>query len=222
MATAEHDNAPPAFRLQAKLRAFKTPASVIPEPEMLGIDLEMSGYQAWRRGCANRRPNGSIVQTKGNCHLNLVGKAGASHQITNRAPLCPCHNIMKGNRRRHLENYRRAIRQNGEMMVSDVSELIDAKAVYQCGNAKPRASVFLTAKLLAFLRRLQRSPVADEGVKRRPPDGDVALAKTKWRKSRKLRPPAVTPARSPVPPPPAVVPACPGMQYQFITATKYQ
>ncbi len=125
MATAEHDNAPPAFRLQAKLRAFKTPASVIPEPEMLGIVLEMSGYQAWRRGCANRRPNGSIVQTKGNCHLdhlNLVGKAGASHQITNGAPLCPCHNLMKRDRQLHLEDYRRAIRQNGEMMVSDVSE----------------------------------------------------------------------------------------------------
>ena len=92
---------------------------------MLGIVLEMSGYQVWRRGCANRRPDGNVVQTKRNFHLghlNLVGKAGASHQITNRAPLCPCHNIMKGNRHRHLEDYRRAIRQNGEMMVSDVSE----------------------------------------------------------------------------------------------------
>ena len=150
MATAEHDDAPPAFRLQAKLRAFKTPTSIIPEPEMLEILLEMSVYQTWRCGCANRRPDGSIVQTKGNCHLdhvNLVGKAGASHQTTNRAPLCPCHNIMKRDRQLHLDDYRKTIRRNGEMMVSDVSEFIDAKAVCLCGNAKPRASEFLTFEL---------------------------------------------------------------------------
>ena len=45
---------------------------------------------------------------------------------------------MKSNRRLHRDDYRRrAIRQNGEMMVSDVSEFIDAEAVCQCGNAKP-------------------------------------------------------------------------------------
>ena len=61
-----------------------------------------------------------MVQTKGNCHLNhvnLVGKAGARHRITNRPPLCPCHNIMKGNWRLHRHDYCKAIRQNGEMMV---------------------------------------------------------------------------------------------------------
>ena len=113
MATAEHDDAPPSFRLQAKLRAFKTPASIIPEPEMLEILVEMSGYQTWHCGCANRRPDGGIVQTKGNCHLdhmNFVDKAGASHQTIDRAPLCPCHNIMEGNRHLHLEDYRQAIR----------------------------------------------------------------------------------------------------------------
>ena len=66
MATPEHDNAPPIFTLQAKLRTFETPASIIPEPEMLEILLEMSGYQAWRCGFANRRPDGSIVKTKRN------------------------------------------------------------------------------------------------------------------------------------------------------------
>ena len=32
---------------------------------------------------------------------------------------------MKGNRRPHLDDYRKVIRRNGEMMVNDVSELID-------------------------------------------------------------------------------------------------
>ena len=73
MATAEHDYAPPSFRLQAKLRAFNSPVSVIHESEMLEIILEMSGYQACRCGFAN----GGMVQAQGNCHLNLVGKAGA-------------------------------------------------------------------------------------------------------------------------------------------------
>ena len=113
---------------------------------MLEIPLEMSGYRAWRCVCTNRRPKGSIVQTKGNCHLDLVSKVGASHQTTNRAPLCPCHNIMKRDRQLHLDDYRKTIRRNGEKMIGDVSELIDAEAVYQCGSAKPRASGFLTVE----------------------------------------------------------------------------
>ena len=41
--------------------------SIIPEPEILEILLEMSGYQAWRCGFANRRPRRlSIVKTKRN------------------------------------------------------------------------------------------------------------------------------------------------------------
>ena len=44
-------DAPPAFKLPAQPRTFKTPASIIPETEM----LEISGYQTWHCGCANRR-----------------------------------------------------------------------------------------------------------------------------------------------------------------------
>ena len=126
--TPSHDDAPPAFKVPAQPRRFKTPASIIPESEMLEILLEMSGYQAWCCGFANRRPDGSVVQTKRNFHLdhlNPVSKAGTSHQITNRAPLCPYHNIMKSNHRLHLAEYREEIAKNGELMVDDVAELID-------------------------------------------------------------------------------------------------
>ena len=126
--TPDHDDAPPALHLQAKPRTFKTPASIIPEREMLELLLELSGYQAWCCGFANRRPDGSIVKTTRNFHLdhlNPVSKAGASHQIVNRAPLCPYHNIMKSNHRLHLAEYREEIAKNGEMMVDDATELID-------------------------------------------------------------------------------------------------
>ena len=70
MATAEHDDVPLAFRLPAKPRAFKTPASIIREPEILEILLKMSGYRACRYGFAKRRPEGLFVQTKRNFHLD--------------------------------------------------------------------------------------------------------------------------------------------------------
>ena len=54
-----------------------------------------------------------------------MSKAGTSHQIVNRAPLCPYHNIMKSNHRLHLAEYREEIAKNGEMMVDDATELID-------------------------------------------------------------------------------------------------
>ncbi len=126
--TPEAEQTPPTFRLPDKPRTFKTPASVIPEREMLEILLGMSGYQAWCCGFANRKPDGSIVETTRNFHLDHmdpVSKPGFSHQITNRAPLCPHHNIMKSNRRLHLAEYREQIAKNGEMMVNDVSDLMD-------------------------------------------------------------------------------------------------
>ena len=55
MTTPEHDDAPPAFKLPAHPHTFKTPASIIPEIEMLELLLEISGYQTWHCGCANRR-----------------------------------------------------------------------------------------------------------------------------------------------------------------------
>ena len=54
MATPEHDDAPPAFKLPAQPHTFKTPASIISETEMLELLPEMSGYQTWHCGCANR------------------------------------------------------------------------------------------------------------------------------------------------------------------------
>ena len=57
--------------------------------------------------------------------MNLVGKAGASHQIVNRALLRPYHNMMKSSHQLHPAAYREEIAKNGEMMVDDVSELID-------------------------------------------------------------------------------------------------
>lgn|GEM_PF-4071020 len=56
--------------------------------------LKLSGYQAWCCGFANRLPDGSIIETTRNFHLdhlNPVSKAGTSRQIVNRAPLCPYH-----------------------------------------------------------------------------------------------------------------------------------
>ena len=126
--TPEAESTPPPFRLPDKPRRFKTPASVIPEREMLDILLGMSGYQAWCCGFANRKPDGSVVETIRNFHLDHmdpVSRPGFSHQITNRAPLCPHHNIMKSNRRLHLAEYREQIARDGELMVADLSDLMD-------------------------------------------------------------------------------------------------
>ena len=153
--TPDHDDAPPPFQLQVKPRTFKTPASIIPETEMLDILLELSDYKAWCCGFANRRPDGSVVQTKRNFHLdhlNPVSKTGTSHQIINRAPLCPHHNIVKSNRRLHLADYREEIAKNGEMMVDDPSDLIDLTyaahetlAIYSARDGKKTARVAWSA-----------------------------------------------------------------------------
>ena len=45
---------PPTLKLGDKPRKFKTPAGIIPEPEMLEILLKLSGYQAWC--CGFRQP----------------------------------------------------------------------------------------------------------------------------------------------------------------------
>ena len=116
---------PQAFALPE--REFKVPASDIPNRVMLETLLEWSGYKAWCCGFANRRPDGSIVKTINNFHLDHVdpkSKRG-SNQIWNRAPLCPTHNIRKGNRRIHLEDYRMQIADAGEMLVDTIRDLVD-------------------------------------------------------------------------------------------------
>ena len=107
---------------------YKTPASIIPEQEMLRQLLELSDWQAWCCGFANRRKGGEVIETTRNFHLdhlNPKSKEGASNQITNRAPMCPHHNIRKNNRRVHLAEYRQEIADAGELMVDNAGELVD-------------------------------------------------------------------------------------------------
>jgi hypothetical protein len=111
-------------------RRFKVPASIIPEREMLEFLLDLSGYAAWCCGFANRRPDGTVVRTTNNFHLDHIDPKSkdGSHQITNRAPLCPHHNIRKNNRPVALREYRMEISQAGEML-DDV--LVDLAWAYQ-------------------------------------------------------------------------------------------
>ena len=108
-------------------RKFKVPASIIPEDEMLGRLLELSDYMAWCCGYANRMPDGRIIRTTRNFHLDHIDPKSkdGSNDIQNRAPLCPYHNTRKNNRRVHLADYRTEIADAGEMMVNTTSELID-------------------------------------------------------------------------------------------------
>ena len=95
--------------------------------------LELSGYMAWCCGFANRRPDGTIIKTTRNFHLDHVdpkSKEG-SNQITNRAPMCPYHNLRKSNNRIHLSDYREQISHACEMMVDKTSDLIDLAYAYQ-------------------------------------------------------------------------------------------
>lgn len=124
-------------------RKFKVPASIIPEPEMLGRLLELSDYTAWCCGFANRKPDGSVIKTTRNFHLDHIApksKEGTSNEIQNRAPMCPYHNIRKNNRQIALSQYRQEIADAGEMMVNSVNELINldyalAEAMKMYGQA---------------------------------------------------------------------------------------
>ena len=115
---------PPTFNVPE--RKFKVPTSIIPEREMLEELLRLSDYKAWCCGFANRKPDGSVVKTTRNFHLDHIdpkSKEG-SNQIINRAPLCPHHNIRKGDKRIHLEEYREVIAHAGEMMVDHIGQLV--------------------------------------------------------------------------------------------------
>ena len=108
-------------------RKFKVPASIIPETEMLERLLELSGYMAWCCGYANRMPDGRVIRTARNFHLDHIDPKSkdGSNDIQNRAPLCPYHNTRKNNRRVHLADYRTEIADASEMMVNTTSELIN-------------------------------------------------------------------------------------------------
>ena len=123
-------------------RRFKVPASIIPEAEMLERLLELSGYMAWCCGYANRMPDGSVIKTTRNFHLDHIDPKSkdGSNDIQNRAPLCPYHNTRKNNRRVHLADYRTEIADAGEMMVNTTGELINLaeahhKAMQMYGQA---------------------------------------------------------------------------------------
>lgn len=124
------DDEPREFTLPVP--RFKVPASIIPQQEMLERLLELSDYQAWCCGFANRRTNGEVVRVARNFHLDHIdpkSKQG-SNQIPNRAPLCPHHNTSKGDKRIHLADYREQIAHAGEMLVSP-SDLIDLAWAYE-------------------------------------------------------------------------------------------
>ena len=112
---------------------YKVPSSLIPEKEMLEFLLELSGYMAWCCGFANRMPDGSIVRMANNFHLDHVDpkSKGGLNQITNRAPMCPRHNIRKKDRYVHLREYRQEIADAGEMMVNTTDDLIDLPMAQQ-------------------------------------------------------------------------------------------
>ena len=125
--TPQRDNPVPGFKISNKPKVFKTPASIIPEAEMLEKLLELSGYTAWCCGFAYRKRNGEIVETTRNFHLDHLApksKDGTSNEIQNRAPMCPYHNIRKSNRQIVLSRYRQEIADAGEMMVDSVDDLI--------------------------------------------------------------------------------------------------
>lgn len=114
-------------------RKFKVPKSAMPDSEMLEELLRLSGYQAWCCGFANRKPDGSIIETTRNFHLDHIdpkSKEG-SNQIINRAPLCPHHNIRKGDKRIHLADYREMIAHAGEMMVDSIGQLVHLPWAYE-------------------------------------------------------------------------------------------
>ena len=142
----ETETPPPVFRLPE--RTFKVPASIIPEPQMLEELLKLSNYQAWCCGFANRRPDGRIIQTTRNFHLDHIApkskqNTGTSNDIQNRAPMCPYHNLRKNNRRIPLAEYRQEIAHAGELMVDTINDLINldwaqAQAMQIYGQAYAR------------------------------------------------------------------------------------
>ena len=79
--------------------------------------LQMSGYLAWRCGFANRRTDGSVIETTDNFHLDHIRpkSKGGTDRIYNRAPMCMRHNTSKGNREISLERLRTEIAARGEL-----------------------------------------------------------------------------------------------------------
>lgn len=106
---------------------YKVPSSDIPEDEMKRILLEFSDWQAWCCGFANRMPDGTIIETTDNFHLDHIDPKSnkGSNQIMNRAPLCPAHNSRKKDREIALKRLRDEIEQANELKVNSRDDLVD-------------------------------------------------------------------------------------------------
>ena len=105
---------------------FKEPTSIIPKDRMLEFLLDLSDYQAWCYGFANRMPDGTVVRTTNNFHLDHLDPKSkdGSDEIFNRAPMCSRHNTRKNARRVHLDDYREEIAAGGELLVNSVADLV--------------------------------------------------------------------------------------------------
>ena len=95
--------------------------------EMLELLLRESGWMAWCCGYAVRRPDGEIVQTADNFHLDHIDPkgSGGSEYITNRAPLCARCNGLKGRRPITLRQLREEIIEQGKLLVDSPADLPD-------------------------------------------------------------------------------------------------
>lgn len=108
-------------------RKYKTPASDISDQEMKEMLLELSGWQAWCCGFANRMPDGTPVETTANFHLDHIDPKSkdGSNRIVNRAPLCQQHNQMKKDRHITLEQLRDEIEAQNGFLVDSRDDLIN-------------------------------------------------------------------------------------------------
>ena len=118
---------------EQRAERWETPPSIIPEKEMLEFLLDLSGYQAWCCGFANRMADGTVIKETSHFHLDHLDpkSKGGSNQITNRVPMCAKHNLRKSDRYVHLKEYRREIVDLGELKVARISDLVDLTTAYQ-------------------------------------------------------------------------------------------
>ena len=120
---------PPLLQLEEPVYA----GQMFKRREMLEMLLRESGWMAWCCGFAVRRPNGEIMETADNFHLDHIDpKAeGGSEYITNRAPLCQTCNGRKGNRPITLRQLRQEIIEQGKLLVDDPADLPDLGAMHR-------------------------------------------------------------------------------------------
>ncbi|MDE2787065.1 MAG: DNA methyltransferase [Chloroflexota bacterium] len=105
------------------------PASIFTKDEMLEALLDLSDYESWCCGFANRMSNGDVVRTLNNFHLDHLDpkSKGGDDEIFNRVPMCPHHNTRKNTRRVYLDDYRQEIADSGELLVANVADLVDLR-----------------------------------------------------------------------------------------------